>query len=106
MVRAAEPAAKAAYTAARAQPTSRRRVACDAASSDAPMRGLAPASSTMADHETSFLSLAAAAVAGALFMYWVDASRSGRWTDGTRLRERAAPHPTRPAKAAWNEQGV
>jgi hypothetical protein len=77
------------------------------------MRGLAPASSTMADHDTSFLSLAAAAVAGALFMYWVDASRSsrsvaasGRWTDGTRLRERAAPHPTRPAKAAWNEQGV
>jgi hypothetical protein len=114
MVRAAEPPRRtAAYTAARAQPTCRVRGACDPGCFDASLRGLAPVPSTMADHDTGFLSLATAGVAGALFMYWVDASRrsrsvaaSGRRTDSTHLQERNAPHPTRPAKAAWNEQGV
>lgn len=64
----------------------------------------------MEDHDTSLLSLATAAVAGALFMYWVEARRRDRFGDGA---DRAgaqptgnAAHRTRPAKAAWNEQGV
>ena len=64
----------------------------------------------MEDHDTSFLSLATAAVAGALFMYWVEARRRERFGDGTdapRARQPGkTPHPTRPAKTAWNEQGV
>jgi hypothetical protein len=64
----------------------------------------------MEDHDTSFLSLATAAVAGALFMYWLEARRHDRFGDGRdALRTQpgsGAPHPTRPAKAAWNEQGV
>jgi hypothetical protein len=64
----------------------------------------------MEDHDTSFLSLATAAVAGALFMYWLEARRHARFGDGrdTPRTQPAsgAPHPTRPAKAAWNEQGV
>jgi hypothetical protein len=64
----------------------------------------------MEDHDTSFLSLATAAVAGALFMYWVEARRRDRFGDDRdAVRNRAmggAPHPTRPAKSAWNEQGV
>lgn len=64
----------------------------------------------MEDHDTSLLSLATAAVAGALFMYWVEARRRDRFGDATdRPRAQArdnAPHGTRPAKAAWNEQGV
>jgi hypothetical protein len=75
-------------------------------------RGLAPVPSTMADHDTSLLSLATAAVAGALFMYWVEAQRRSRSfdagirADSVQTRGSGAPHPTRPAKAAWNEQGV
>jgi hypothetical protein len=62
----------------------------------------------MEDHDTSLLSLATAAVAGALFMYWLEARRSERFGHRGEALQRTgeAPHPTRPAKAAWNEQGV
>jgi zinc transporter ZupT len=59
---------------------------------------------TMTDHDTDLLSIAAAAAAGALFMYWLDAYRSRRRE--SQPEQGGEEHRTTPARAAWNEQGV
>jgi hypothetical protein len=64
----------------------------------------------MTDHDTNLLSLVAAAAAGALFMYWVDAQKAGRSDRAMRGQGHAQDgdelHATPPANAAWSEQGV
>lgn len=75
---------------------------------------------------SQFASIAAAAAAGALFMYYVDAKsrRRTRGMAGDRIASAAGgasatsasiprgvaeivvEHPTAPARSAWNEQGV
>lgn len=70
---------------------------------------------------SQYASIAAAAAAGALFMYYVDSKRAQPGGASASAGDRVAPrasqgvasgspevveHPTAPARSAWNEQGV